>query len=527
MQAGRDEGSVAVMAAVIIPVVILVIALALAALVWASSETETQRASDEAAVQAAASALLIDYPYSSVAPTSALMPTLSSVGATTGTTPPSLSPCETVGQPIDAVLGLTKTTTVTSLLGVVSTVTSPIVPSGITAAQQALLDSLPTSCAGLSPIPAIANPPAPSLSEACSTAEEAMRGASYALRFYADDPNSATDTAEPTCPNGRVRTGFSTQTPLIGFGNTAVGAGGQLSLSVPPDLTAVQTALAPLGVHLNTALPNAICPRVNVEVDQPVREPVFDRSSTPNGRSTARRVVKNAIVVPVFNGMGIASASAAVSASASGVATVTGSGATAVTLPAQNLNVTLLAAQQRLLGLLDEMDAAINARLAAANTQVTTLNGTVNAVTGTAGAQLGVPVPGVTTNLGSLNLLKCLRDTVSQVFDPPSGDAPTVEEVLAAASAAGEPVQLIQVGARSCNNDPLAILALSCVQAATGTVAGSVTGLYDIPFLDVTPVLVKDVGNGNYQAVPVHATQASGAFRASLVRTSGNSRYSP
>ena len=53
------------------------------------------------------------------------------------------------------------------------------------------------------------------------------------------------------------------------------------------------------------------------------------------------------------------------------------------------------------------------------------------------------------------------------------------------------------------------------------------TGLYDVPLLDVTPTMIKDIGNGNYVAVPVHASQANGAFRATLVRSSADSRYAP
>jgi hypothetical protein len=47
------------------------------------------------------------------------------------------------------------------------------------------------------------------------------------------------------------------------------------------------------------------------------------------------------------------------------------------------------------------------------------------------------------------------------------------------------------------------------------------TGLYDVPFLDVTPVVIKQVGADptNFQALAVDATQASGAFRSVLVRS--------
>lgn len=521
-----DEGSIAVMAAVIVPVVLLVIALALASLVWATSETETQRAADEGALQAAASALLVDFPYSTVSTLSTAYPTLRQ--KVPAGTLPELTPCESLSDPVEAVEGLTTSTT-TTVLGVTTTLTSPLNPLlGATADELAVLNGLPGDCTGLSPIAPIPNLPTTSRREACESAAKSMLEASYALRFYADDPDDATDSPQPTCANRRIRAAFATQSPLIGFGTTTVGAGGELSLSAPPELSTVHDVLEPLGVRLDTTLPNAVCPQVNVEVDQPVREPVFDRASTPNGRATARRVVKNAVVVPVFNGLALTSAHEAVAAADDLLATVTGKDTLdEVRLPAQNLNTTLLAEQKRLLALLDQVDVAINARLAAANAAVAELNGVTDPVLADASETLGVPVPPVTANLGSLNLLKCLRDTVSQVFDPPSGDAPTVEEVLASAAATGEPVQLIQVGAMSCTGAVSAVEALRCVQAATGTVAGSVTGLYDIPFLDVTPALVKDVGDGQYQAVPVHASQASGAFRASLVRAAGDSRYAP
>jgi hypothetical protein len=37
-------------------------------------------------------------------------------------------------------------------------------------------------------------------------------------------------------------------------------------------------------------------------------------------------------------------------------------------------------------------------------------------------------------------------------------------------------------------------------------------------------VIVNQVSNGNFQGVPVAATQASGAFRSVLVRSSTNDR---
>ncbi len=529
----RDEGSIAVMAAVVAPVVLLVIALALATLVWAASETETQNAADGAAVQAAASALLLD-----LRPPTAQLPTLppttypTLAGAVPASLVPSLpvlDPCETVGNPIGAVQGLlgttasTVTTTTTDLLGlvttVVTTVLTPILPSDIPPAFQTILEKLPdtnppTACAAIT-APLLPAMPSTTAMQACDAAKAAMGSASYATRFYSGPSGQEI----PTCPNGRVRVGLATGSPLIGFGTSSINAAGSLTIRFPTGITAVQNALAPAGVRLDSALPNALCPQVDVEVDQPVREPVFDRSSTPNGRASARRVIKNAVVVPVFNGLAVSSATLPVT-SLTGAASFSG----AVSVPAQNLNPALLEVRDGTLGLLDSVENRINA-LTATVPGVELLNGTTQAVS----ASTGLPAPTLSANLGSVNLLKCLKDSVADVFNPPGGDPPaTVQEIFAAAAAAGEPVNLIQVGAKACTGATSAASAFSCVQAATGAAAGVVenlTGVYDVPFFDVTPVLLEDVGRGNYRALPVHATQAAGAFRANLIRSANDSRY--
>jgi hypothetical protein len=444
---------------------------------------------------------------------------------------PVLDPCETVGNPIGAVEGLlgnttsTVTTTtgdiLTGLITTVTTVLTPILPSDIPPSFQAILDTLPdtnppTACAAIT-APLLPTAPSTSATQACNTARKAMEdSATYATRFYSGPIGEEI----PKCSNGRVRVGLATGSPLIGFGTSSINAAGSLTLRFPTDISTVQNVLAPAGVRLDSALPNALCPQIDVEVDQPVREPVFDRSSTPSGHASARRVVKNAVVVPVFNGLAVNSATLPVTSLAGGTASASG----AVSVPAQNLNPALLEVRDGTLGLLDSVENRINA-LTATVPGVELLNGTTQAVS----ASTGLPAPTLSANLGSVNLLKCLKDSVADVFNPPGGDPPaTVQEIFETAAAAGEPVQLIQVGAKACAGATSAASAFSCVQAATGAAAGvveQVTGVYDVPFFDVTPVLLEDVGNGNYRALPVHATQAAGAFRANLIRSANDSRY--
>ncbi|MCW2543379.1 MAG: hypothetical protein JWM40_931, partial [Frankiales bacterium] len=266
----------------------------------------------------------------------------------------------------------------------------------------------------------------------------------------------------------------------------------------------VQSYLSTQGVRLQTDLPNSLCPQVNVTIEQPVKGPLFSKVSVPNGRSTAQRIIKNAIVVPVFNGVSIVSPPSTVN--------VTGT----ITTPPVNLNTTVLAPlQQSLLPVLDQVNANINKTLGAANSVVSSIPG---------------------TNVGQLDLLTCLRNTVADLYNPPTaaGSAVTSQQLLTQAlqdaALSGDPVQVIQVGVQNCAGALSSLDIYSCVAPALGqgvSTLGKLTGLYDIPFLDVTPVIVKDVGNGNFQGVPVAATEANGAFRSVLVRADANDRFAP
>jgi hypothetical protein len=527
-----DDGAIAVLAAALVPVVLVVVALAFGTMVWGASETEAQRASDEAAEQAAAATGLLDLPYASLPSlSSASYPTLQSqlVSQLTATAP-TVTPCATLGNPVSAANGLLANG---GLLGPVLTGLGIGQASALTSAVAALpstlssaLASLPSSCAGLGAVPPFPAVPLSSSQTACTQAAAAMSGpaAPYGTRFY-DGPASD---VQPTCANGRVRTAFATGSPLLGFGSSGVAVGNRLQLTAASGLSTVQSTLAPLGVRLDTTLPETLCPQVNVEVDQPVRSPVLPKTSVTTGRSSAKRVVKNAVVVPVFNGLSLQSVTGV------NPATLAPGGQGAVvngvtTIPAVNLNSQLLAPlQKQLLGVIDTLNSSINAKLAASGVGVVQLDGTLTALSAT--ATPAAPLPAVAGNVSTLNLLSCLRTTLTQVYDPPVGDAPTVDEVLSQAAASGDPVQLVQVGVQPCSTATTAASALSCVTAAPQQTAASAlnkaTGLYDVPFLDVTPAVVRDIGNGNYLAVPVHASQASGAFRAALVRST-DERYAP
>lgn len=509
-----DDGSVAVLAAITFPVVLLTVSLAFAAYVWTSSEHEQQRAADTAAVRAAATAFLgTDFPYEDVPGVTGPVtyPNVQAIAALAGKPAPhNLDQCGTVG----LMPGLNP------------------VPAGLT---------LPAGCAGVGPF---TPPPALGVADqswgvACDTARAAMgEDAPYATKFYAgsDDPQPSCHTDAST-GKPRIDVSLATHNPLIGFGQHAVDTGtGALDTQVAPQLATVRQALAAFGVHLDSSLPSMICPEISVEVDQPVREPVFDRATVPNGRATARRVVKNAVVVPVYQGATISPVpSEDVGAIAGNGVDVPGSSGMPLHIPPQNLNGLLISAQKQLLTLLDEVDAITDAAVRAANVSIDRLNGVYSGIDPTVSQPPPLPATGP---LQSLSATKCLRDTLTQIYDPPTGTAPTADAVLANAAADGEAVIAIQVGAvRAACTEPGAIplspdtpapsAGPQCIRAATTPRLDPATGLYEVPFFDATPVLVQDVGNHNYEAVPVHASQASGAFRASLVRSTDDERFDP
>lgn len=518
-----DDGSIAVLAAVTFPVVLACVALAFAAIVWSSSEHEAQRAADQAAVRAAATAFLAtDFPYDEIPSPVTAYPDVAAIASLAGLPAPAgLSECGTVGLPTGVV---SNASTVTAALsGLVAGL--PSVPSSLT---------LPVDCADVSPYapPVVLSQADQSLFVACATAKDAMSAeqAKYGTDFYKGDGDP-----QPSCDNGRVGVKLATGSPFLGFGSTATDATtGALDATVPSQLAVVQEALAAFGIRLDSSLPNLVCPEVSVTIDQPVREPLFDRFSEPSGRATARRIVKNAVVVPVYNGRAItAAADGAVAASATGVGVQTTlSNGTTVVIPPQNLNALLLAQQKQMLALLDEVDAIADAAVTAANVSVDALNGTF------AGIDPKAPQPAPTAAaepLRSLRLTKCLRDTLAQIYDPPSGDAPTANEVLADAAETGEQVLLVQVGAVEADCAEAGAIAVTqvvsgapeCIRAATAPQVNPLTGVYEVPFFDVTPALVQDLGDANYAAVPLHATQAAGAFRGGLVRAPGDTRYDP
>ena len=532
-----DDGSVAVLAGVTFPLVLLCVALAVAAMVWTSSEHEAQRAADAAAVRAAATAFLgTDFPYEAIPGLTepVTYPDIAAIAAAAGLDAPgNLDECGTVGLPPGP------------------DIYNDDLPGVEVTVETELSDrlNLPADCEPVGPFapPPPLGLPDQSRNVACQTARDAMAPADapFANKFYKGEGD-----AQPSCAD-RVSVKLATGSPLVGFGATASDAvTGALETRLVPQMGTLRAVLAAFGIRLDTSLPSLICPEIGVGIDQPVREPIFDRASAPNGRATARRVVKNAVVVPVYNGHTIQAATdgeVVASAAGAGVSMTTSAGAV-LNIPPQNINAVLIAAQAQLLTLLDEVDAIADAAIKASGITLDQLNGVYQGIDPE--EEQPSPVPGVEP-LDGLRLTKCLRDSLTQIYDPPSGDAPTAEEVLKDAARTGEQVVVAQVGVVEAEcTEPGAIpldvdvpgeesplpgeigttevtLTPECIRAATVPQVDPLTGIYEVPFFDATPVLVQDVGDGNFEAVPVHASQASGAFRAALVRDAADERWDP
>jgi hypothetical protein len=135
---------------------------------------------------------------------------------------------------------------------------------------------------------------------------------------------------------------------------------------------------------------------------------------------------------------------------------------------------------------------------------------------------------------GCQNLLGGLENALRAIFDPPTNPKPKLvdfvgESVLAAnvastrtgVSVAGD--AFIVVGAQDSSlpnvgNIVKGVLPTTGLQkTATDLLGNSLTTL-QIPVVDVAVVVFTDLGAGNYRAHIVDAANASGAFRASLVK---------
>ena len=259
-----------------------------------------------------------------------------------------------------------------------------------------------------------------------------------------------------------------------------------LALLLPNVLSAVLTPVQRLVNGLNQAVPAALSPTMKVEVSSGVRPPMLNVITGEEGidmrvRATAARRLKNAVVIPLVSGGQVGP----------------------VVTNDVNLNTALAASQPALINTLGDVDDQVDAlmsSLSLANCQ---------------------------------NLLSGVQQDLGDIYNPPSGPAPTAghiikESVTAAESTAaatgialsalaGDAYYAIGAGPPAGSIGSIVSHVVGPLLAPTAlALLGPITAT-QIPTLDVAIVLFTDIGNQNYHATIIDAANARGLFGAVLV----------
>ena len=248
----------------------------------------------------------------------------------------------------------------------------------------------------------------------------------------------------------------------------------------PSDPTIVQQTIdAIVKMPLNHVLPAAFTPRFQVTVYSQVNPPLLSLITGSDGmqigaRAVAYRRIKNAVVVPI--------------------------------LPATKTQIDL--------GLIDPIEAMtdpVNLNLALARSQrklIEAIDDADNRLDRVMGA-LGLPCQ---------HLLHNLRQDLRDIYDPPTGEAPTAREIVDATITAAENTasRTGEAFPDPDNPDSLAGDAVLLIGVTVDEFMNPISAL-QIPILDAALVVMDEVADGDYRAAVVSAANARGAWRASLV----------
>ncbi len=242
----------------------------------------------------------------------------------------------------------------------------------------------------------------------------------------------------------------------------------------------IQTAVNQIvKLPLNDVLPAAFTPRMRVTTYSKVHPPLISfitgaSSGTTKATAIAYRRIKNAVVVPILPAQQLQIAL--------GVSAVT------VMTDPVNLNRALHTAQEPLIDAITDAD---------------------NRLDGLMSAQ-GVPCE---------HMLHNLRQDLRDIYDPPTGAAPSALDIVdAAVTAAKKTSDVTGIPVPDPTNpDSLAGEAFLLVGVSVNNLMAPVAAT-QIPILDVALVSMSKLSNGDYKATVISAANAYGAFRASLVQ---------
>lgn len=237
---------------------------------------------------------------------------------------------------------------------------------------------------------------------------------------------------------------------------------------------------------LHHVLPAAYTPRMKVTSFSTLRPPLVslvtgNDTGTMRASATAYRRIKNAVVVPIIP---------------------------SVTQQLQ-INLGLLDGSQLLRDLINNPVNLNNALRRAQKPLIdviTDVDNRLNSIMST----FGLPCHNVLANL---------RQDLRDIYDPPSGPAPSAVDVVDAAVEAAEQTAA-EIGVPSpdpTNPNSLAGEAFVVV-GVTATNSLLPISATNIPILDAAIVTMREVAEGDYRAAIVSASKAHGAFRATLIK---------
>ena len=230
---------------------------------------------------------------------------------------------------------------------------------------------------------------------------------------------------------------------------------------------------------LDHVLPAAFAPRMRVTTYSKIRPPMLSMitggdAGTMRASATAYRRIKNAVVVPI--------------------------------LPAQRLLLDL--------GLTDPVDVMTNPvnLNRALNTAQKPL---IDAI-----ADADNRLDDVTSSLGlpCQHLLHNVRQDLRNIYDPPTGPAPSARDVVDAAVTAAERTadRIGEAEPDPSNPDSLAGEAFVLIGVTVNNLMQPVAAT-QIPILDMALVSMRRAADGDFRAAAISSANAHGAFRATLV----------
>jgi hypothetical protein len=230
---------------------------------------------------------------------------------------------------------------------------------------------------------------------------------------------------------------------------------------------------------LNHVLPAVFTPRMRVTTFSKLRPPLIsfitgNDTGTMRASATAYRRIKNAVVVPILPAQRLL------------IDTGLADPIDIMTDPT-NLNQALSTAQKPLIDAITDADNRLDDLM----------------------TSQGLPCD---------HLLHNLRQDLRDIYDPPTGPAPSARDIVDAAVTANErTAERIGESTFDPNNpDSIAAEAFVLIGVTVNNMMQPVAAT-QIPILDVALVTMQRAADGNFTAAAISAANAHGAFRATLV----------